>query len=74
MNEYWYFFLSVLANVCQIQSYQMNNKSLQNEDLLEYLQHQDNDFLTKIIKQNEEIIYQNKKILEYLEEKDSKKQ
>ena len=68
MNEYWYFFLSVLANTCQIQSYQMNSKSLQNEDLLEYLQHQDNDFLTKIIKQNEEIIYQNNEILKYLKD------
>lgn len=68
MNENWYFFLSVLANACQIQSYQMNNQSLQNEDLLEYLQHQDNDFLTKIIKQNEEIIYQNNEILKYLKD------
>ena len=68
MNENWYFFLSVLANACQIQSYQMNSKSLQNEDLLEYLQHQDNDFLTKIIKQNEEIIYQNNEILKYLKD------
>ncbi len=68
MNENWYFFLSVLANACQIQSYQMNNKSLQNEDLLEYLQHQDNDYLSKIIKQNEEIIYQNNEILKYLKD------
>ena len=68
MNENWYFFLSVLANACQIQSYQMNSKSLQNEDLLEYLQHQDNDFLTRIIKQNEEIIYQNNEILKYLKD------
>lgn len=68
MNENWYFFLSVLANVCQVQSYQMNNKSLQNEDLLEYLQHQDNDYLSKIIKQNEEIIYQNNEILKYLKD------
>ena len=68
MNENWYFFLSVLANACQIQSYQMNNQSLKNEDLLEYLQHQDNDFLTRIIKQNEEIIYQNNEILKCLKD------
>ena len=73
MNEDWYFFLSVFANVCQIQSYQMNNNSLQNEDLLKYLQHQDSDYLIKIIEQNEKIIYQNNEILRHFNEKNDKK-
>ena len=59
-------YLSILANVCQLDSWQMNRKSLTNEALLEYLQHQDNDFLDKIIEQNELIIKQNEEILEQL--------
>lgn len=65
-NDFNILFLSVLANVCQLDSWQMNRKSLSNEDLLKYLQHQDNDYLNKIIEQNDIIIKQNNEILEYI--------
>ena len=52
MNNIEILYLSILANLCQLDSWQMNNKSLSNEALLKYLQHQDNDYLNKIIEQN----------------------
>lgn len=65
-NDFNFYYLSFLANLCQLDSWQMNNKSLTNEHLLKYLQHQDNDYLKKIIEQNNEIIKQNKEIISYL--------
>lgn len=65
-NNYGFLFLSVLANTCQLESWQMNRKSLSNETLLKYLQHQDNDFLKTIIEQNKTIINQNEEILKYI--------
>ena len=65
-NNFEILFLSILANLCQLDSWQMNNKSLTNEALLKYLQHQDSDFLSIISKQNEKIIEQNAEILEQL--------
>lgn len=56
-NNYDFFFLlNVVANVLQIQSYEMLKKEISNNDIMESLRHQDNDYLEKIIKQNEEII------------------
>lgn len=70
-NNYDFFFwLSVVSNWCQLESYQMNQKQLSNDDLMQHLQKQDNIlenqnkmldeqttiYLQKIIKQNEEII------------------
>lgn len=66
MNNIEILYLSILANLCQLDSWQMNRKSLSNEALLQYLQHQDNDFLSIISKQNEKIIEQNAEILEQL--------
>ena len=40
----------------QILSYMMLLGDANNNDLLRYLQHQDNDLLNKIIEQNEQII------------------
>ena len=54
-NTFW-FWLSVIANVCQIESYQMNIKQVDNDILLKYMEHQDQDYLKTIIAQNEEII------------------
>ena len=70
-NDYDFFFwLSVMSNWCQLESYQMNQKQLSNDDLMKHLQKQDNvlenqnrmldeqtnQYLKKIIEQNETII------------------
>ena len=56
-NNYDFFFLlNVVANVLQIQSYEMLKKEISNNDIMQSLKHQDNDYLEKIIKQNQEII------------------
>lgn len=55
-DDTFWFWLSVVANICQIESYQMNIKQVNNDSLLSYLKHQDQDFLKIIISQNEEII------------------
>lgn len=70
-NNYDFFFwLSVMSNWCQLESYQMNQKQLSNDDLMEHLQKQDNileqqnkvldeqttKYLKTIIEQNETII------------------
>ena len=57
MNDAGFFFwLSVIANICQIQSYEMLLKDADNNELMKYLQHQDTDYLQVIISQNKEII------------------
>lgn len=57
MNDNIFFFwLGVVANVCQLESYEMLIKETKNSDLMNYLQHQDNDYLKTIVRQNEEII------------------
>lgn len=70
-NNYDFFFwLSVVSNWCQLESYQMNQRQLSNDDLMKHLQEQDNvlenqnkildeqitKYLKKIIEQNETII------------------
>lgn len=70
-NNYDFFFwLSVMANWCQLQSYEMNEKQLSNDDLMKHLQKQDNileqqnqvldeqttKYLQIIIEQNKEIL------------------
>jgi len=47
--------LEKLSNVLQILSYQILISDFNNNDLMRYLRHQD-EFLNKIINQNEEII------------------
>lgn len=53
--DFW-FWLSVLANCCQLESYEMLKKDADNNEVMSYLQHQDNDYLLQIIEQNNEII------------------
>ena len=55
-NYNFWFWLNVIANMTQLESYELLKKDANNNDLLRYLQHQDNDLLQKIINQNEEII------------------
>ena len=62
-NSYSYFILSIVANICQLMDFQMNMTQLSNEDLMRHLIEQDkvleeqtNDYLKKIVEQNEKII------------------
>lgn len=69
MNSYdFWFWLSVMANFAQLESYEMLKRDANNNDLLRYLQHQDKDLLNKIIDQNAEIINQNQIIIDLLKE------
>lgn len=47
--------LELLSNLLQIKSYEILINDFNNNDLMQYLKHQDN-LLDKIIKQNEQII------------------
>lgn len=47
--------LELLSNLLQIKSYEILINDFNNNDLMQYLKHQDN-LLDKIIKQNEKII------------------
>ena len=47
--------LEILSNLLQIKSYEILVNDFNNNDLMEYLKHQD-ILLTKIIEQNDEII------------------
>lgn len=47
--------LEILSNILQIKSYEILVNDFNNTDLMKYLKHQD-DLLTKIINQNEEIL------------------
>jgi hypothetical protein len=64
----FYFWLSVIANCCQIESYQMLLKDADNNQLMQFLQHQDSDYLQTIIDQNKKIIQQNEEIINLLKE------
>ena len=56
MNDYnFWFWLSVVANCAQLESYNILLKDFNNQDLMQYLEHQDN-LLNEIIQQNKEII------------------
>ena len=77
MNNYnendFYFFLSMFANVLQIADFKMNVTQLSNDDLMRHLLQQDNvlndqteNYLKKIIEQNETIIKQNEEIKKLL--------
>lgn len=54
--------LELLSNILQIKSYEILVNDFNNNDLMNYLKHQDK-LLDKIIEQNNKIIEQNKKIL-----------
>lgn len=70
MNNSSYYWISMLANFCQLADFQMNVQQLTNDDLMEHLLEQDgtldyqnkilqeqtNDYLEKIVEQNKEII------------------
>jgi hypothetical protein len=47
--------LELLSNILQIKSYEILVNDFNNNDLMNYLRHQD-DLLNKIIQQNEQIV------------------
>ena len=67
-NDYgsFWFWLSVVANYCQIESYEMNKKQISNDEILKRLERQDNVLFEKVFAQNEIIIAQNEEILKLL--------
>lgn len=50
-----FFWLNIIANIAQLQSYNILLHDFNNNDLMKYLQHQDK-LLEKMINQNEEIL------------------
>ena len=48
--------LNTIANITQLESYKLLQQDLNNSDLMKELQHQDKEYLEKIINQNDEII------------------
>lgn len=74
MNENGYFYLSVLANLCQLYDLNLNLNQTSNDEIMKDLQKQDkilqeqtDVYLKKIIEQNELIIKQNEEILKKME-------
>lgn len=64
MNEennfvYW---LGIISNILQVESYNLLLKDKTNNELMKELQNQDQNYLEKIVKQNEEIIAMLKKL------------
>lgn len=55
-DDNFLFWLNIVANVCQLESYEMLIKDANNNDLMNYLIHQDKDYLKTIVSQNNEII------------------
>lgn len=54
-NDDSFFWLNVISNIAQLESYNILLHDFNNNDLMEYLKHQD-DLLGKIINQNKEIL------------------
>lgn len=62
-NYNFFFWLNTIANLLQVENYNLLLKDKTNNELMtelqkqdKILQHQNNDYLEKILKQNEEII------------------
>ena len=51
----FFFWLEVMSNFAQLESYNILIHDFNNTDLMKYLKHQD-ELFEKVIKQNEEII------------------
>lgn len=55
-NDYnFWFWLNVMANFAQLESYDILQHDFNNNDLMKYLEHQD-ELLKEIINQNKKII------------------
>lgn len=74
-GSFW-FWLAVVANYCQIESYEMNKKQLSNDDLMKHLLEQDKvlDYQNNILQEQtnnylKTIVEQNKLIISMLKER-----
>lgn len=54
-NYSFWFWLEVMSNLAQLESYRILLEDFDNTDLMKYLKHQD-EIMDKIIEQNNEII------------------
>lgn len=68
MESYPYFFLSYLANICQLASFEMNLEQTSTDEIMEDLQEQDKLLQEEIISRLDIIIKQNEEIIKKLEE------
>lgn len=67
MNDYnFYFWLNTMANLLQIENYNLNLKDATNTEINQHLQMQDKILSEEIGKKLDIIIEQNKKIIELL--------
>ena len=74
-NEFWKM-MDRISDILQIANYEMLLKDATNNQIMNYLQHQDVDLLSTIISQNEIIIAQNEELLNLLkkgEENDNRR-
>lgn len=71
MNEdkFWEI-MDRISDILQIANYEMLLKDASNNEIMNYLQHQDNDLLSTIISQNKIIIAQNEELLNLLKKGD----
>lgn len=60
--------LEIMAFIIQVMDYDATIKQVGNNDLMKEMRRQDSEYLQKIIGQNNEIMEQNKEIIELLTE------
>ena len=68
-NKFWEM-MDRISDILQIANYEMLLKDASNNEIMNYLQHQDVDLLSTIISQNEIIIAQNEELLNLLKKGD----
>lgn len=66
-NNTFFFYLSVLANLCQLYDLNLNLNQTSNDEIMSDLQKQDKLMQDEIVGKLNIIVEQNKKILELLE-------
>lgn len=68
-NKFWEI-MDRISDILQIANYEMLLKDASNNEIMNYLQHQDVDLLSTIISQNKIIIAQNEELLNLLKKGD----
>jgi len=70
-NNFWEI-MDRISDILQIANYEMLLKDATNNQIMNYLEHQDTDLLSTIISQNEKIIAQNQELLDLLKKGEEK--